>query len=87
MRGSMQVERPTVRDRVLTEFFRWLPALTFFAIYMATQNFLFFTYAMAFALWPCLKPVAKQPRRNGRIRLDGEVELRARSGRLKPLPN
>jgi len=87
MRSSMQVERPTVRDRVLTEFFRWLPALTFFAIYMATQHFLFFTYAMAFALWPCLKPVAIQPRRIGRIRREGEVEGRARSGRLKPLPN
>jgi hypothetical protein len=50
--------RETARDRVLTEIFRWLPAVTFFAIYMANQNTLFMTYAIAFTLWPCLKATA-----------------------------
>lgn len=73
MRGSVYTARRAARDRVLTEFFRWLPALVFFAIYMASQNFLFFTYAMAFALWPCLKPVRKAPRQRPRVSLEGEL--------------
>ena len=55
MRGGRQRTLQSGWERLVTELLRWLPAVTFFVVYVATQNFLYFSYAVGFALWPLLK--------------------------------
>ena len=39
------------QGRILLEIANWLPALGAMALYVAHENLLFFTYAVAYTLW------------------------------------
>jgi len=63
MQDVIETGTITVRDRALTEFFKWLPALAFFAAFVVTKNMLCLSYALAFALWPSVKSAKREPRK------------------------
>jgi len=55
MRKKLRRLQETRRGQYLIEAINWSPAIVFFGLYIASENLLFLTYAMAFALWQQFK--------------------------------
>jgi hypothetical protein len=84
--GWREMQYEVIRDRVVTEFLRWLPALVFFAIYVATRNMLCLTYAIAFTLWPNVRAMSGNDRKSAPRQTGQEPRPALRLPKSEPRP-